>query len=313
MNHIFNISFATKYGMEEAVLFQNIAHWVLHNKANGTNKHDGYFWTYNSVKAFKELFPYMTPAKIRRALSNLESKGIIKVGEYNEHSYDRTKWYTLTEYGLSMWRIDITDITTPFVKIENGDDNIINPNVQNSKPIPDINTNINTDIKPNIKDNDVIFENEKIEIIESEENRVYGMNVNDRIPEFKSIEDYKSWLNAQNNINEAPGRGEHLTRQIKTEALKQTKLQRTFEDFKEMRIKMRCKLTDNAEKLIKKRLVELSGGNEELAIQILEQSIMNGWRSVFELRAESRKNQKQSGEAIIKDVVSGYINKLYSE
>jgi hypothetical protein len=72
---------------------QNIVWWCAKNAANKRNKHDGRFWTYNSVKAWAELFPYLSAAQIRLALDKLESDGLILSGTFNEVGYDRTKWY----------------------------------------------------------------------------------------------------------------------------------------------------------------------------------------------------------------------------
>ena len=96
MNHSFNITIAKKYGLEEAILLENIYFWCKKNEANGklTN---GKPWTYNSIKAFNQLFDYLTPAKISRALKNLEEKGLLEVGNFNSNSYDRTKWYCITD------------------------------------------------------------------------------------------------------------------------------------------------------------------------------------------------------------------------
>jgi hypothetical protein len=58
MIHSFNVEDAKKYGVIEAVLLSNFRFWVLHNKANKRHFYDGRFWTFNSVSAFEELFPY---------------------------------------------------------------------------------------------------------------------------------------------------------------------------------------------------------------------------------------------------------------
>lgn len=96
----FDPQIAKDIGVEEAIMYSNIEFWVEHNKANGRNKHDGYFWTYNSMSAYGDLFPFWTHDQIRRILSKLEDGGYIKTGNYNEHKYDRTKWYTCI-WGLS--------------------------------------------------------------------------------------------------------------------------------------------------------------------------------------------------------------------
>jgi len=59
---------------------------------------------------------------------------------------------------------------------------------------------------------------------------------------------------------------------------------KTFDDFKDMRKSIKSKMTLNAEKLLIKELAKLSDNNSELAIKIMEKSIMNSWKGVFELK-----------------------------
>ena len=96
MNHSFNVQIAKDYGIEEAILLENIFFWCEKNRAN-RKLINGKPWTYNSVKAFNELFCYMSPSKISRALANLEKNGLIETGNFNKNPYDRTKWYCITE------------------------------------------------------------------------------------------------------------------------------------------------------------------------------------------------------------------------
>ena len=97
MNHNFDIDLAKEYGVDIAIVINNLAFWIQKNKANGKHIHEGKVWTYNSTKAFKELFPYWTENQIRRILENMQKHGIIETGNYNSNAYDRTKWYTFTE------------------------------------------------------------------------------------------------------------------------------------------------------------------------------------------------------------------------
>lgn len=85
------------YGDREAILLSNIAYWVKSNHANGRNIFDGKAWTFNSRKAFTELFPYWTEKQIYRILQSLLEQGAIVAGNYNEDRRDRTMWYTLAD------------------------------------------------------------------------------------------------------------------------------------------------------------------------------------------------------------------------
>ena len=95
MTHQFDIEIAEEVGINAAVIYQNIEYWCLKNKANNKNFYDNNYWTYNSIKAWKELIPYLSEKQIRTAIDKLISCNIIEVGSYNNAGYDRTKWYSI--------------------------------------------------------------------------------------------------------------------------------------------------------------------------------------------------------------------------
>lgn len=65
------------------------------------------------------------------------------------------------------------------------------------------------------------------------------------------------------------------------------KLNDAFKDFIEYRKKIRKPMTQRAIKLLMSRLDELSSDND-VKIQILNQSIMNGWTGLFPLKSDSK-------------------------
>jgi hypothetical protein len=125
--HSFDPEVAAKVGLNAAVIFQNILWWAEKNAANNKHFHDGLWWTYNSVSAFADLFPYLTGKQIRTALTKLEDDGLLVSGSFNKSAYDRTKWYAPT---CPIGKSDLPKRS--------------NENDQKGEPIPDI----NTDIKP---------------------------------------------------------------------------------------------------------------------------------------------------------------------
>lgn len=129
MYHSFDVDIASEYGILEAVILNFFAHAVESNEANGRNYHDGHYWTYNSIKAFQKIFPYATDKKIRNTLKHLEDEELVIVGNYNNISYDRTKWYALTDKGKSI----LPKSKIHFTERANG-------NSQKGKPIPFNNT-----------------------------------------------------------------------------------------------------------------------------------------------------------------------------
>lgn len=105
--HILDIGVAQLVGANAALILENISYWCEHNAANNANLHDGRYWTYNSTKAFGELFPYMTINVIRTSLKKLKDNGLILTGNYNKSAYDRTMWYTLTEKAEKMLDVNV--------------------------------------------------------------------------------------------------------------------------------------------------------------------------------------------------------------
>ena len=105
MNHSFDIDIATYFGVNVAVLLENIAHWTNYHSLNQTNFHEGRYWVYNTHDAFLKLFPYMTPKSLRTAINKCIDHGLLIKGRFNKKKYDRTTWYSLTDRALSLYKI----------------------------------------------------------------------------------------------------------------------------------------------------------------------------------------------------------------
>ncbi len=155
MNHSFNVEVATKYGMLEAVLLENINFWVAKNKANEKNFYDGFYWTYNSITGLSKLFPYASRATIFRALHNLEDAGLILAGNYNKDASDKTKWYTLTKKGELL--LNGTEACQPESNAGSGNNAFQNETTlfQNETTLPYINTDINPDVNLTVSNDTV--------------------------------------------------------------------------------------------------------------------------------------------------------------
>lgn len=94
MTHSFDTEIALIVGIEAATIYQNILFWCSKNEANEKHIHDGKAWTYNSKKAFLELFPYLSERKIKTALETLKEHGFILYrNDLNENKMDHTNWY----------------------------------------------------------------------------------------------------------------------------------------------------------------------------------------------------------------------------
>ena len=128
-SHSFDPHIAKDVGVNAAVLYQNIRFWVEKNEANEKHEYEGRFWMYNSIRAFKKLFIYLSDKQIRTALNRLLDKGYIDKGNFNQIGYDRTLWYCLGGH----------------IHLPSG----ANGKAPKGEPIPDINPDIKPDIPPN--------------------------------------------------------------------------------------------------------------------------------------------------------------------
>ena len=179
MEHSFNIYIAKKYGVQAAVLLKNLYFWIEKNRANETNFFDGHYWTYNSKNAFAELFPYMTARQIDYALQKLIEDGLIITGNYNKVAYDRTLWYAITKKGYSILQ-----------NCEMEEAILGNGSPKNAKPIPDKNTDENTNSKA-YKDI-IAYLNEKTGFKYRSSTKSTQSHINARLTEGYTLEDFKT-------------------------------------------------------------------------------------------------------------------------
>ena len=97
MIHSFNTDLAEQYGIEKALLLDHFCYWIAENERNEKNQIDGRTWVYNTSKALNEKFHYIPQKSIARHLKELENNGILISGNFNKVSFDRTKWYALSD------------------------------------------------------------------------------------------------------------------------------------------------------------------------------------------------------------------------
>lgn len=88
---VVNPALAKLVGLNEAIILQQLHYWISKN----INIRDGKSWVYNTIKEWAEQFPFWNERTIRRVLDKLIKDGIVLAGNYNEKSFDRTKWYSI--------------------------------------------------------------------------------------------------------------------------------------------------------------------------------------------------------------------------
>lgn len=81
------------------------------------------------------------------------------------------------------------------------------------------------------------------------------------------------------------------TKEVKKERKKEYIYNDLINEFSEYRKKIKKPMTEKAKELADKKLFTLAGNNEELAKEIVEQSIFNNWTGLFELKNNNFKKQ----------------------
>jgi hypothetical protein len=107
MQHSFDISIAEKYDVNVAIFLNNLGFWIKKNQANKKHFHNGRYWTYNSSEALSIIFPYWSSDQMDRLIKKCVSLGLLLLDNFNETSYDRTRWYGLTDLALELLNFGI--------------------------------------------------------------------------------------------------------------------------------------------------------------------------------------------------------------
>ena len=265
MEHHFNVELAKEYGILEAIILNNLQFWIEKNRANGTNFHDGHYWTYNSAKAFSELFPYASQKQIRKALQNLIGEGIIQTGNYNKNPYDRTLWYSFTEKGNSIFQTVNIDLP----KRENGND-------IEGQPIPNNKTDNKTDnkLKESKKEESNNTKNQQVEISE----------------ELKQMQKEIEQLKAENEkLKTKKAKPKKQTKSYDEQIAEYTgneELQNALKAFVQMRAFIKKPLTEYGLKLLLNKLSKI-GRTDAEKIAIVNRSVEHNWQGFFEIKEET--------------------------
>ncbi len=81
-------------GIDEALVLQQVHYWVVTNQRADRNAQGGYYWTYNTFKAWADQFSNLwSESTLKRIFARLEKAGFLVSGRFNKSNIDRTKWY----------------------------------------------------------------------------------------------------------------------------------------------------------------------------------------------------------------------------
>lgn len=93
---------ACRIGVNEAMVLQQLHYWLLviakatDDEYRKRHFFKGKYWRYGTYQAWKEQdFPFWSETTIKRTIHSLEKQGLLESGNFNEESFDKTKWYTI--------------------------------------------------------------------------------------------------------------------------------------------------------------------------------------------------------------------------
>lgn len=97
--HLLCPSLARRYGVHAALVMKHIWDEICTNERAGRCSFAGRTWMRSSQMMFTAIMPYLTKNMVRRALERLMKQCVIVRGEFGDSRFDRTSWYTFTQFG----------------------------------------------------------------------------------------------------------------------------------------------------------------------------------------------------------------------
>lgn len=119
-------SLAKSVGLNEAIFIQQIHYWLHDSK----HLHEGRYWTYNSIRAWLDQFPFWSARTLRRIVESLERSGLIITGNFNRDNRDRTIWYSINYDALD--KMHVAKMAMP-----NGQNGHVPHVAKMAKPLPE--------------------------------------------------------------------------------------------------------------------------------------------------------------------------------
>jgi len=266
----FVVSEAVELGLKEAVFINNLRYWIMKNKANERHYHDGRTWSYCSNKALLQLMPFFSKMNIETIIKSLREKGVIMIGNYNQNSYDRTRWFAFVDEAKYL----PSRINTDFLKSGNGFSQIkkwISPNqemdlVKSGNGFSQIKTPIPNN-KPNNKPNNIDPNNKP-----------------DNIPNSNDTGDTESAstvsVEAEPETDTEHSKTVSFVDAVKDES---EEVKAVLREFYGARKQMGKPMTAIALKKAVATLNKLANTDAE-KIEVVNQSILYGWQGLFAVK-----------------------------
>ena len=106
---------AVAFGLEEAIVVQQVYYWLRKNEAKemnlplGAQDHfrEGRWWTYNSYAGWQEQFPFWSVQKVGRVFRSAEEQGLLLSRQFEVRSWNQRKWYSISDEQLRQFSVPV--------------------------------------------------------------------------------------------------------------------------------------------------------------------------------------------------------------
>ena len=249
----FNAELAQRHGVNGAIFLHAMAFWIAKNQANGRHFHEGRTWTYNTLEALAKLFPFWTRRQVERITAKLREEGALLTGNFSQDKTDRTVWYALSDDVLAVYQLPVGPISP---------DGDMGQGEGGEGPPP---------ISP---DGEMHF---------TEPGQ----------PFHQTVKCNKETVTDQLYYPPLPPKGGRAGRKENRDAVKallaeyageDQELAQALDDLMEVRSAKKAVDSPRAISTLLHTLDKLGGGDRDVKLQIVRQSVTNSWKSVFPLK-----------------------------
>ncbi len=249
------MSVAMEVGVEAAILLEDIYYWVNHNREREHNFNEGYYWTVNSYQDFVNRFPCFSVGKIKRLLAQLKTAGFIEARHYKNYDpRNRSLWYRTTQKTAEHYT-SLAEAATQ----------------RNSCEFDTFQGQKSDLTDAQVKSDQCISQNHPMHRSKSHFPSILANSTNIRAHTEKGAADAAISLKA--HIPESFNAVEDMTLR---------KLLMTFADERKLHHKP---ISAQAAAMLMDKLEELAPHDTNKQVEIVKNSIINGWGSFYQLSA----------------------------
>lgn len=96
----FKAGIAVRFGINAAVIAQFLWESITDEYYDETvHEKDGQYWCRCSMLMMTGVFPFLSRNMVKNAIDLLIKKRVIVRENFNDSKFDKTSWYTFTDYG----------------------------------------------------------------------------------------------------------------------------------------------------------------------------------------------------------------------